>query len=356
MIKTERKWMYRVALVLTVLVSLYVLYLLTPVWKPVLVSLFKILIPFMIAGLFAYLLHPVIDYLERQGSPRFLSVFIIYTIFFGGGAWLIVETAPKILEETKELLQTLPTWVRSFNDQLLTIHRQIDTLPPSIHDQIENGVVRLENEGSEMMNGVVDRLPLILEGIAFIFLLPFVTFYFLKDLRALEKAVVFITPKRFRETGEKVAKAADHAFGSYIRGQLLVSICVGVLSVIGLWIAGVPYPIVLGILLGVMDLIPYFGPILGAIPVLIIALTVSWQTALFALVAILIIQQIEGNVLSPMIVGKSAHLHPLIILFALLLGYEFAGVIGLLVAVPLFVIASEIIKVFRHTKGSEQRV
>lgn len=105
-----------------------------------------------------------------------------------------------------------------------------------------------------------------------------------------------------------------------------------------------------------MDLIPYFGPILGAIPALIIALTVSWQTALFALVAILIIQQIEGNVLSPMIVGKSAHLHPLIILFALLLGYEFAGVIGLLVAVPLFVIASEIIKVFRHTKGSEQRV
>ncbi|GAJ99040.1 LOW QUALITY PROTEIN: membrane protein YrrI [Geomicrobium sp. JCM 19055] len=355
MIKSERKWMYRVGFALIVLVSLYVLYLLTPVWKPVLVSLFKILIPFMIAGLFAYLLHPVIDYLERQGSPRFfVSVYHLYDLFRG---WCLAyyRTAPKILEETKELLQTLPTWVRSFNDQLLTIHRQIDSLPPSIHDQIESGVVRLENEGSEMMNGVVDRLPLILEGIAFLFLLPFVTFYFLKDLRALEKAVVFITPKRFRETGEKVAKAADHAFGSYIRGQLLVSICVGVLSVIGLWIAGVPYPIVLGILLG-MDLIPYFGPILGAIPALIIALTVSWQTALFALVAILIIQQIEGNVLSPMIVGKSAHLHPLIILFALLLGYEFAGVIGLLVAVPLFVIASEIIKVFRHTKGSEQRV
>lgn len=206
-IKSERKWMYRVALVLTVLVSLYVLYLLTPVWKPVLVSLFKILIPFMIAGLFAYLLHPVIDYLERQGSPRFLSVFIIYTIFFGGGAWLIVEMAPKILEETKELLQTLPTWVRSFNDQLLTIHRQIDTLPPSIHNQIESGVVRLENEGSEMMNGVVDRLPLILEGIAFLFFIAIRHVLFSKRLAGLRESSCIYNSEKVSRNGRESGKS-----------------------------------------------------------------------------------------------------------------------------------------------------
>ncbi|GAK11336.1 LOW QUALITY PROTEIN: membrane protein YrrI [Geomicrobium sp. JCM 19039] len=347
---SEKKWLYRALVAMICVAFVYIVYLLTPVWKPVIVSIIKVAIPFIIAGLFAYLLHPVIDFLERKGTPRVLSVLIIYTFFFRGGAWLLIATGPVIFREAKEFVEQLPAWMQHVESGIGSFHRQVDQLPPLLHNQVENSVERLEAEGASFVEGLFDRWRLILEGIAFLFLLPFATFYILKDLRIFEKAAVFLIPKRFRETGVMIVGAADHAFGSYIRGQLLVSVCVGVLSIIGLWLVGVPYPIVLGLFLGMMDLIPYFGPILGAVPALVIAFTISWQTTLFTLVVILVIQQIEGNVLSPFIVGKSVHLHPLMILFALLIGYEFAGIIGLLLSVPLFVIGSHVIHVLREER------
>lgn len=126
----------------------------------------------------------------------------------------------------------------------------------------------------------------------------------------------------------------DKTFGSYIRGQLLVALCVGVISTITFWVLGVPYPVILGLFVGATDLIPYFGAIISAVPAIGVALLDSTSLAIYVAISLFIIQQVEGNILSPLIVGRTVHLHPVLIIFALLIGVEVAGVIGLLVAVP----------------------
>ncbi|MBB6449484.1 putative PurR-regulated permease PerM [Geomicrobium halophilum] len=349
-----RPWLLRFLFVLVLLACIYFIYLLAPVWKPFLSSLGKIMLPFLLAGLFAYLLHPVIDFLQRKGVPRALSVLLIYVMFFGGGAWALIESAPILMRQYISFVNEWPEWLQTFENGWLTLHRQIDSLPPILHDQAEKGVSQLQTNGEEMLEGVLEQWPAIMEAIVMLFLLPFLTFYLLKDLQAFEKALVYITPKRWREQGKKLAQAVDHALGFYIRGQLVVSLCVGILSILALWIVQVPYPMILGIFMGLMDLIPYVGPYIGAVPAVIVAITISWETVLFTVIAITIVQQLESNVLSPYIMGKSAHLHPLLILLALLIGYEFAGFIGLLIAVPLFVIAGEVIRVFRKKESEEE--
>ncbi|WP_054635531.1 AI-2E family transporter [Thalassobacillus sp. C254] len=176
------------------------------------------------------------------------------------------------------------------------------------------------------------------------------SFYLLKDLEAFEKTVVQITPKKWRDEGLLLVRAVDEALGGYIKGQVLVALAIGLITTSALWLIGVPFPVLLGIFAALMELIPYFGAFLGAIPALLVAATVSFRVLIITSITLLIIQQIEGNLLSPLIVGKSVHLHPLLIIFALLLGFEVAGVLGLILAVPVFVIISKVIRAFNEQK------
>jgi predicted PurR-regulated permease PerM len=105
-----------------------------------------------------------------------------------------------------------------------------------------------------------------------------------------------------------------------------------------LWLVGMDYPLLLGCIIGVTNIIPYFGPVIGAIPAVILAVTVSLKMVLIVAAIIFLLQFLEGNILSPMIVGKSLHMHPLVIMFALFFGGEIAGVIGLIIAVPLLAV------------------
>jgi predicted PurR-regulated permease PerM len=127
---------------------------------------------------------------------------------------------------------------------------------------------------------------------------------------------------------------------------LLISLFVGVLATLGFWIIDLPYPLVLGLIAGLTNIIPYFGPLLGAVPAVVVALSMNVNTLIFTLLVILIIQLVEGNLLSPYIMGRSIHIHPLFIIFALLVGGEVAGIPGLILAVPVLtclkVIISEI--------------
>ncbi len=155
----------------------------------------------------------------------------------------------------------------------------------------------------------------------------------------IQRAVWYLTPRSWRKPLHRYVKDVDTTFGSFIRGQILVSLCVGILSSIALWIVGVPYAFLLGLFIGAADMIPYFGAFIGSLPALITALLESWKLALLTALAIIIVQQIEGNILSPVIVGRTLQLHPLLIIFALLVGAELGGIIGLLIAVPLLAIA-----------------
>ena len=127
-----------------------------------------------------------------------------------------------------------------------------------------------------------------------------------------------MTPRKWRQSGTILLRDIDKSLGSYIRGQILVCAIIGAVSTILFWIFDMKYPLLLGSIIGITNVIPYFGPVIGAIPAMLIAATMSVKMIVIVIVVILLLQFLEGNILSPLIVGKSLHIHPLVIMFALI--------------------------------------
>jgi predicted PurR-regulated permease PerM len=182
-----------------------------------------------------------------------------------------------------------------------------------------------------------------------VFIVPFLAFYMMKDFKLIEKAVITVLPHRHRRETIKLLRNIDDALGSYIRGQFLVCILVGVLAYIGYWIINLPYPLLMASIVALMNIIPYVGPFIGAAPALLLASTISWEMMFYVALVNFVIQLLEGNVISPQIVGRTLHIHPLFIIFSLLVGGQVAGIVGLILAVPFFAVMKVIVQhVFLH--------
>lgn len=142
---------------------------------------------------------------------------------------------------------------------------------------------------------------------------------------------------------EQLVIVIDKSLGGYIRGQLLVSAFVSLLTLIVFHLLGVKYALLLAIIMGLTNIIPYFGPIIGAAPAVAITITTSTKLTIFVIVAVFVIQLIESNFISPYIVGKTMNIHPIAIIFALLLGGKVYGIVGMIIAVPALTILKEVI-------------
>jgi predicted PurR-regulated permease PerM len=166
----------------------------------------------------------------------------------------------------------------------------------------------------------------------------------LKDTKLIERSILAFFPIRHHKNVLRLFRDIDTALGNYIRGQLLVCLVVGVLAYIGYRWIGLPYPLLLASSVAVFNVVPYLGPFLGAIPALLVALTISRKMVVSALIINLVIQMLEGNVISPQIVGRTLHLHPLLIIFALLVGGEVGGIWGMILAVPFFAVCKVVVE------------
>ncbi|MBE0341020.1 AI-2E family transporter, partial [Paenibacillus sp. 28ISP30-2] len=171
-----------------------------------------------------------------------------------------------------------------------------------------------------------------------VFIVPFLIFYILKDFDVFERAIVSYLPRSRRKAIVTVLKEIDQALGNYVRGQLLVCVIIGVMAYIGYMLIGMPYALLLAGVVAVFNIVPYLGPFLGAAPAVVMASTVSFKMVLLVVVVNTCIQVLESNVISPQVVGRTLHLHPIAIIFALLVGGEIAGITGLILAVPVMAV------------------
>ncbi|MFD2704024.1 AI-2E family transporter [Salibacterium lacus] len=347
-------WTQRLVIIALIFVLLYVVYLLQPVWMPVLGMAWRVLFPFLTAAIIAYLLHPLIDVLHKWHVPRPLAILSVYIFFFGGGSWLIWYYSPVVVQELQRFIQSLPFYIDQTYEWMTKFHRRVDMLPSGVHDHIELSFRETEKRAAETLRGLAGRWKDLLDAAVTLILLPFLVFYLLKDYRAFQKLVKRYTPRKWQDEAHLLAVSIDEALGSYIRGQFIVAGTVGLLSTVALFWMDIPSALILGLFIGLTDIIPYFGPILGAVPAVIAAGTVSMSKAVLTGAVLFVIQQVEGNLLSPYIVGRNVHMHPLMIVFALLLGFETAGVIGLLLAVPLFVVVHHVIRTFHSYKNGRE--
>jgi predicted PurR-regulated permease PerM len=332
------KWFYRLGFLLLLLIVIFVFLKLQALWMPVLNILLSVIIPFIIAAFITYLLHPVVEKLHETGLHRGIAVFIIYFLFFGGAGFSLYKGIPAIIHQLRDLAENAPQFANQYRGWIDVIQEKTSTWPDGIQTRIDDGIFAVEGALDSLLSRVINSLLNILNYAVIIAVIPFISFYLLKDFTIMKKAVWYLTPRSWRKEGVLFLRDIDKSLGSYIRGQLLVCAAIGTISSLLFWVFGMRYPLLLGLIIGVTNIIPYFGPIIGAVPAVIIATTLSVKMIVITVGIIIVLQFLEGNILSPLIVGKSLHMHPLLIMLALLAGGEAGGILGLIIAVPILAV------------------
>ncbi|MRH43029.1 AI-2E family transporter [Aquibacillus halophilus] len=327
---------------------LYLLTILFPFYRTFFSTFFKIFTPFIIAGIIAFLLHPVVEKLHQYNFPRWLAIIVIYLLFFGVLGYVGYKAFPAVIHQLRDLNENLPQFIDTYRKTIYNMYEKTSFLPETVHDRMDEFLHDLEAFIGDLLTDAVRQLTKILDVVIVIAVIPVLVFYMLKDFDLIKQTLWKLTPKKYRLEGKELVIEIDKSLGNYIRGQLLVCFFVSLTTYGILLFIDMKYPLLLAIIMGITNIIPYFGPIIGAIPAVVIAFTISINMAIYVIIAVFVVQIIEGNLLSPFIVGKSIKIHPILIILALLIGGEMGGIIGMIVAVPLLTVT----KVFlSHTRA-----
>lgn len=332
------KWFYRIGFILLLLGAIYIFFKIRYIWIPILEIVSVTLLPFFIAAFITYLLHPIIELLHKKGLHRGTAIILIYLLFFGGFGYSLYKGIPIFISQLKDLSASAPIFAEQYRNWIETIQSHTKAWPDGLQGKMNDGIDAFEKKVDSLLNIVIGIMLNFLNSAIVIMIIPFIAFYMLKDFDLIKKVAWYFTPKKWRLKAARFLKDVDESLGSYIRGQLLVCLIIGSISAVFFWFFHLRYPLLLGFFVGVTDVIPYFGPIIGAIPAVIVAATVSVKLVVITIVIIFIIQFLEGNILSPYIVGRSLHMHPLLIMAALTAGGEIGGILGMILAVPVLVV------------------
>ena len=305
--------------------------------------------PFILALVLAYLMLPLVDRLSKY-LPRVLAIIFVYLVFIGVVVGLIFWLAPQVTGQVSDLLEQTPTYSAQVQEWSAEVTRWYDSLPISeeMRDSIENSAQSsLGAIGSAIQQGLMGALRVFSRALGFIIgllIIPFWLFYVLKDKDRGISAFNNMLPEKWRTDVWRIVRIINGVLTSYIRGQLLLGLVVGIASTVGLLLVGAPYALLLGIIAGITELIPILGPVLGAIPALILAAfhPEGWLMMLKVLAVFVLVQQLENNLLVPKIQGDSVKLHPTIIMVSLVVGSQVGGLFGLIVAVPVAAILRDI--------------
>lgn len=295
------------------------------------------------AGL-VFLLNPFVNFLVRIRIPRvagtFLAFFVMAGLLVAAGFLLVPlvrQQATEFATALPDLYGTVVIWLEDIGERFgveLAPILTVDNIAAWIQDPANQATIQevIGNFGSgagHLIRGVA-------EGLAVLVLAPLLALYMLIDLPRTKKMATELTPPGYREEAVFVARQVTTALGSFVRGQLLVAFIVGVASSIGLYFLDLPFWAIIGILSGVLNLVPFAGPIVGgALAALVALLDGSVTKALLAVVIFTAIQQTDNHIITPLVQRARVQLSPLVIVLALIVGGALAGLLGVLVAVPL---------------------
>jgi predicted PurR-regulated permease PerM len=313
-------------------------------------KVFKIITPFILAAIISYLLHPMVIKLERKRIKRTFGILLIYLFFSLTVASIILFVLPEVIRNVRELIVTIPEITSRyqvlFNNFISTI--QSSDWPPDIKNtifrEIENGLAMFQLIAIDTLRGILVKLVGTITTLFDVVLAMIIAYYLIKDAEFFKESFLSLTPRRWRNGMVGTGREINLILSNFIQGQLLTALIVGTMEMAGLSIVRVKYPLILGVIGGIANIIPYFGPILGAIPAVAIAIIDSPTKALWTVLVFVIIQQIDNAFISPKIIEGKLGLHPVTTILAVLIGGEFAGIFGMLVSVPIAAIIKVIFK------------
>ncbi len=300
--------------------------------------------PIVVALIVMYLLAPPIDALEQRGVRRVWGTLLVYVLFFAALTIVLILLIPVISHQVAEFSRGIP-------DLLDRTQQGIERLASRLGIKIDvAGLIQAFQPGKGTASIFLSRLTSFTSGVvrAVVVLLlgPLIAFYLLVDLPKIRRGAVALLPSRRRAELVALGERVAETLGGFFRGQLVVAVLVGLFSLFGFWLFGLPYFAVLGTLTALLALVPLIGTTIAAIPVLFVAMTASgrtggvfhlrggWPLVVASVIVLVLAQELDTRLLGPRLQRRAARMHPVTVLLSLLIGGTLLGVWGMLLAVP----------------------
>ncbi|MBL7022374.1 AI-2E family transporter [Patescibacteria group bacterium] len=285
-----------------------------------------------VALILASALDPFVDWLKKFKIPRGMGIILVYIILFVVITSAVILIIPPIATEVKLIANDFPTYYEKVVNGLnyFTFNRS----DLQIVDQIQGGLNSATAGLSKAASGAFNTLLDVFGGIMSFFLVLVITFYFTVEEEGLRRFIKSMTPTQYQPYALQLMTRIQRRLGYWLRGQLILSLIIFVLTFIGLTVLGVEYALLLALIAGIFEIIPYLGPFLGAIPAVFLAFAQSPLKAGLVMILFFVIQQLENNIIVPKVMSKSVGINPLLVIIVLLVGGKMGGVLGMILAVP----------------------
>ena len=307
--------------------------------------------PFVTSFVLAYLLSPLVGLMERW-MTRTIAIALIVVVILGALSGIGIVVIPLVTQEILDFGSRVPDYaamLKKFYDQIFSRLRSIGVNLPKgqIQQVLLEGLPKLGELFAEQTTAALKGLSSGLATLLNFLMIPFVTFYMIKDYDRIVRTVERVLPRRHAASIGDFLARVDEILGQYLRGQMLVCSFIAVLTAAGLMLFGIRYAVLLGLMAGLFNLIPYVGiAVAFSVSCLVALLDADPAGNLFKVIGVfVVVQSIEGNFLSPRVVGQRVGLHPVWVMFALVVGAHFWGFIGMLIAIPAAAVVNILCKV-----------
>ena len=299
----------------------------------------ELLTPFIIAFVIVFFLNPIVDYMEGEGINRTLAVvtLIILSVFVLLIIWKLIW--PTLQGEVNNFKDNAPVYIDRIQAGL---NRTIDLLEKNISfipkGTLEKALQQKINGFTSGMGDVGSLIKIVKALMTALIIIPFVVFFLLRDGRKIKKMLIAYVPNKYFETFLVLFHKIDQQISNYIRGQLIDSFIVGLLAIIGLYLSGVKYYFLIGAVLGIVNIIPFIGPLTGLVfGTLLILIDTGSTVHLIKFIGVfLCIRMLDDIIVSPLALSRSVHVHTLMVIIVIMLGGFLHGILGMLLAVPLY--------------------
>lgn len=302
----------------------------------------NILLELLLGSLLAYMLEPAVCFLTRKNKvKRGTSIFIVLCILLLSIVSVFIFIIPLLIENISDIINRIPVVTENLITKLSNItnneavNQKILGVAEHIYERLNSYISTVGTNLSGYLFNIAGSIVEIIIGIVTTFVF---TIYIMKDKRKIFHSFLGLFPFNWRENIKLLCDELGRILSKFLQGQILIALIVGLMETLGLMLLRVPYAVLLGIIGGISNLIPYFGPIIGAVPAVISALFVSPMKALWTLMIFVLAQQIDNNFLSPKIIEGNLGIHPITTIVVVFIGGEFAGLAGILLAVPVYAV------------------
>jgi len=296
---------------------------------------------FSFALMLAYFFDPLYRYLTHKKVPKVLAIIIVFGIIIALLILTVFFLIPSVISQLNILYKEIPNFIENYQNLILSIKPQLSKFinPADVEILLKENLSELQRSVLGFSQSIIIYLSNIVSSITFgIVIIPLILFYLMRDIVVFKENLYIFVSRENKKEFKEVLEEIDHIVSGFIRGRIIVCFIVGTLIGIGLYFLNLKFALIIGIVSGVFNFIPYLGPIVGVILALIFALGNPWWTLLMIVILFVSVNQLEAIYLNPNILGKGLGLHPLTVILSILICGQLLGILGVLVAVPLVAI------------------